>query len=536
MEGAMFKFLRALKGQTKKRSQPRKHPLYVPHLDCLEDRLTPSVSVLTTGTLVNTAGALDTTQSNDTSTQSDLSISMRENVGGVFSSGTNDTGGGAQSPGNTIIYTIVVSNSGPDTAANQTVTDALTAVAGFSSDTWMATASVGSSVTTSSGTGDINDTVTILSGGSVTFVVTAGVSPSASGTLVNTAAVTAPPGDNTPNNNTSTDTVSLLTLLPGASADLSKVGDLEVAGSPIVNTSPVTIYLQNIHDSFLGNLLHAPVSPVVSISGRINGAPVTLQAGLALPAGEVLDVIVTRTVQATDPNPTVGTRTYIFSANADGTGATVQGVSRWNVSIFQPSVTIGLTVDKPSAAVGDKVTYTATIANTSSRNSPNLIAKFQTGKLTSGSAAVTGLSSTSHMFVGEFVFGAGIPANARISSINSASRVTLNKLATSTGARNISFGFGPAIVNGVQKHFVAPPPGFVLPAALTDPAGLAPGEVVQFSYTHVVTASDPKPLNNTLDMFFFVGNSKSHPAPWPDRIHGPSIGVTTRPWTLKNWF
>src|SRR6516165_594862 len=164
MEGAMFKFLRALKGQTKKRSQPRKHPLYVPHLDCLEDRLTPSVSVLTTGTLVNTAGALDTTQSNDTSTQSDLSISMRENVGGVFSSGTNDTGGGAQSPGNTIIYTIVVSNSGPDTAANQTVTDALTAVAGFSSDTWMATASVGSSVTTSSGTGDINDTVTILSG------------------------------------------------------------------------------------------------------------------------------------------------------------------------------------------------------------------------------------------------------------------------------------------------------------------------------------------------------------------------------------
>src|SRR5262249_42703585 len=143
----MFKFLRALKGQTKRRSQPEKRPLYVPHLDWLEDRLAPSVSGLTTDTPVNTAGVIDTTQSNNTSTQSDLSTSMTENVGGVLSSETNNTGGGAQSPGKTIIDTIVVSNSGPDTAVNETVTDALTAVAGLSSDTWMATASAGSSVT-----------------------------------------------------------------------------------------------------------------------------------------------------------------------------------------------------------------------------------------------------------------------------------------------------------------------------------------------------------------------------------------------------
>src|SRR5262249_17802373 len=186
--------------------------------------------------------------------------------------------------------------------------------------------------------------------------------------------------------------------------------------------------------------------------------------------------------------------------------------------------------------VGDKVTYTATVTNASSRNSPNLIAKFQTGKLTSGSAVVTGLPSTSHMFVGEYVFGTGIPASTKISSINSGSKVTLNKLAPATTESKIFFGFGPATVGGVGQHFVPPALGFVFPAALTNPAGLPPGGVVQFSYTHVVTASDPRPLNNTLDMFFFVGNSKAHPAPWPDRIHGPSIGVSTRPWTLKNWF
>jgi hypothetical protein len=41
----MFNILHALKrGQTNRRSQPKKRPRYVPRLECLEDRLAPSVS------------------------------------------------------------------------------------------------------------------------------------------------------------------------------------------------------------------------------------------------------------------------------------------------------------------------------------------------------------------------------------------------------------------------------------------------------------------------------------------------------------
>src|SRR5262249_60085290 len=61
---------------------------------------------------------------------------------------------------------------------------------------------------TASGTGNINDTVTMPVGSVITYTVTGTVSPSATGTLSDTATVTAPAGITDPNltNNTVTDT------------------------------------------------------------------------------------------------------------------------------------------------------------------------------------------------------------------------------------------------------------------------------------------------------------------------------------------
>ena len=78
-------------------------------------------------------------------------------------------------PGTSTTYTIVVSNAGPSTAVDQAVTDvfpsAITAVS------WTAVASAGSSVAAASGTGNINTTVTLLPGGTVTFTAVAQISP-----------------------------------------------------------------------------------------------------------------------------------------------------------------------------------------------------------------------------------------------------------------------------------------------------------------------------------------------------------------------
>lgn len=59
----------------------------------------------------------------------------------------------------------------------------------------------------------------------------------------------------------------------------------------------------------------------------------------------------------------------------------------------------------------------------------------QTGSITSGSPTITGLSDTSGFAVDDWqIAGSGIPTNARIQSIDSASQVTMNMNATETSA------------------------------------------------------------------------------------------------------
>jgi uncharacterized repeat protein (TIGR01451 family) len=133
----------------------------------------------------------------------DLSITKTDNVSQL-------------SPGKQTTYTIVVSNNGPGFAAGATVTDNLPS--GLTNATWTAVASVNSSVTASSGSGNINTTVSLIPGGMVTFTLTATVSLSALGSISNTATVTSPTGITDPNlsNNTATDTDSIASALVGA--------------------------------------------------------------------------------------------------------------------------------------------------------------------------------------------------------------------------------------------------------------------------------------------------------------------------------
>ena len=134
----------------------------------------------------------------------DLSITKTDGVAGV-------TAGGP------VAYTIVVSNSGPDPATGAAVVDNLPAA--LTGATWTCLATAGSSCGSPSGSGNVDTTVNLLSGGSTTFTVTATVAADATGTLANTATVAAPAGttDSVPGNNSATDTD---TISP-PSADLS---------------------------------------------------------------------------------------------------------------------------------------------------------------------------------------------------------------------------------------------------------------------------------------------------------------------------
>jgi len=70
-----------------------------------------------------------------------------------------------------------------------------------------ATQTGGASGFTASGSGNINDTVTMPSGSVITYRATGTIDPSANGTVSDTGTVTAPSGvtDNKTSNNTATD-------------------------------------------------------------------------------------------------------------------------------------------------------------------------------------------------------------------------------------------------------------------------------------------------------------------------------------------
>jgi uncharacterized repeat protein (TIGR01451 family) len=118
--------------------------------------------------------------------------------------------------------------------------------------------------------------------------------------------------------------------------------------------------------------------------------------------------------------------TYVLNSAQNLQGTPISAVSTSTVGLFKPSVTLQVFVDKSSAQVGDLLTYTVVITNSSTSNSPNLI----------------------------------------------------------------NFSLSETVPD--------PTPPTIPP--------LAPGASFQFSYVHVVSATDPNPLTNTVVAHF-------HPAP-----------------------
>ncbi len=167
----------------------------------------------------------------------DLAITIADNTGSNTDDGgddevtTDQVTAGQAVPGETITYTITVTNNGPLGVTGALVHDAFPA--SIMSDSYTAVGSSGASGFTTSGSGTINDTVSLTAGATITYTVVANISSAATGTLVDTATVTPPasPSDPIPANNTATDTV---TLVPEADLAVTKTDN--VGGSSISNT------------------------------------------------------------------------------------------------------------------------------------------------------------------------------------------------------------------------------------------------------------------------------------------------------------
>ncbi len=174
---------------------------------------------------------LSTSSGSSTPVLNDATVCYTDTLSnGADLSITNTDGVTAATAGGSVTYTIVASNAGPTNASPATVADTFPSVLTCS---WTCAGAGGGSCKTS-GSGSINDSVNLPSGGSVTYTATCSISGSATGTVANTATVaSASITDTNTSNNSATDTDTI-----GGQADLSiNVSD---GSAPVIPGTNVT--------------------------------------------------------------------------------------------------------------------------------------------------------------------------------------------------------------------------------------------------------------------------------------------------------
>lgn len=91
-----------------------------------------------------------------------------------------------------------------------------------------------------------------------------------------------------------------------------------------------------------------------------------------------------------------------------------------------------------SAKIGHKITRTVVDATNDDYRYFDIV-NTESGTTANTSPIITGLSHTFDLTVGQYVFGAGIPINTKIFSIDSPSQVTLDQNATASATVSLQF-------------------------------------------------------------------------------------------------
>jgi uncharacterized repeat protein (TIGR01451 family) len=168
---------------------------------------------------------------------------------------------GSTKPGGTGTFTIIVTNAGPVPVTGVMVQD--TFPSNLSGISYTAAPSGGATGYTATGSGNVNDTVFLPVGASITYIVHATIGLTATGSVSDTALLTLPTGvsDPDPSNNSSTtaaqaiaplsvdlqvtNTANWTTAKPGNSGTFTIVvtnaGPDPVTGVPVTDTFPATL-------------------------------------------------------------------------------------------------------------------------------------------------------------------------------------------------------------------------------------------------------------------------------------------------------
>ncbi len=156
--------------------------------------ITGTVPSSTTGSIANTARVVSSPDATDTNCSVHCdSLVTTPPAPVTHLSITKTASPSIYVPGDTLTYTVSVSNVGPSDASGATVSDTLPTPLQSAGFTWTCAPSAGSDCTPS-GSGDITDTVDVVSGGNIVYTISGTVPLGTSATLSNTASATPPTG------------------------------------------------------------------------------------------------------------------------------------------------------------------------------------------------------------------------------------------------------------------------------------------------------------------------------------------------------
>lgn len=268
---------------------------------------------------------------------------------------TKDDGSSVYTPGEDVVYEIVVSNLGPDDAPDATVADPLPA--GIIAGLWTCTAQGTASCGQAAGVGGISTSVDLPSGTQVTFALTMSVPAGFTGPLINTATVAAPAGvdDPEPGNNAATDenqqtippTVQLAKLsLGGTGTFLYLMSNLSDPDDSITTVTPGTVALS------------AQVSTVNDVA-----APVEISEAPA-PGHELESASCSDSNAGNTGNPaSFGTlEGNVLTIDPDNLRSGAQIVCTFT-NLASTDVSVSKSASPTAARTGEVVSYTLTVDN-----------------------------------------------------------------------------------------------------------------------------------------------------------------------------
>ena len=318
--------------------------------------ITATVNVGTGGTtIVNTATvtASDEADGNAANDSDTASISVQE-ADLALTKSVNDA---SPAEGGTVVYTVGLTNNGPDGATNVQVTDVLPAGMTYVSSS----ATIGSYV---SGTG-LWSLASLGNGASATLTITATVNAGTGGTtIVNTASVTA---SDLPDNNPADNSDSATLTVDGADLAVAKTVDNPTPAEG--GTITYTVVLTNNGPDGATNiqvneLVPAGVTYVSSSLSQgfyISGTGVWILASQASATSDTLTIVAT--VNAGTDGQTI-TNTASIGASDQNDGNTANNSASADIVVTGGAdLSIVKTVDDAGPAEGATITYSVVLAN-----------------------------------------------------------------------------------------------------------------------------------------------------------------------------